>query len=55
VAIVGGVTSGTWSLRQHRIVIRWFGGGQPRQALDDEVARLAAILGRALEPSIETP
>ncbi len=55
VAIVGGVASGTWSLRQDRIVIRWFGGGQPRQALDDEVARLAAILGRALEPSIETP
>ena len=51
--VVGGVVSGTWSLRKDRVSIEWFGGRPPPGgALDDEARRLATILGQPLESSI---
>jgi hypothetical protein len=54
--VAGGVVSGTWSQSDHRLAVAWFAeaGSPPRDALAREVARLATILGRPLEPSIET-
>lgn len=51
VVIAAGVVSGTWSLREDRVHVEWFGeaAGQPRRALADEVARLGRIIGRDLE------
>jgi hypothetical protein len=55
VVITGGVVSGTWSLGEGRLAIEWFADGPPpTQALEEGVARLATILDRPLEPSIET-
>ncbi|MGZ8707852.1 MAG: DNA glycosylase AlkZ-like family protein [Gaiellaceae bacterium] len=53
--IVGGVVSGTWSLRDDQVVVAWFAeAGQPsQQALAEAVSRLAAILDRPLEARIE--
>jgi hypothetical protein len=53
--IAGGVVSGTWSLSDDRAVIAWFGeaGPPPRGGLAAEVARLATILGRPLEPTVQ--
>jgi hypothetical protein len=53
VIVVGGVVSGTWSIRNDRVSIDWFAGAPPSaKALGDEVARLASILGRRLESSV---
>ena len=54
--IAGGVVSGTWSRRDDMVSIQWFAGATsiPRRALDDEVARLAAILDRPLDWSAQT-
>jgi DNA glycosylase AlkZ-like len=56
IVIVGGVVSGTWSLTHDRLAVAWFGEGGPpaREALAEEVARLASMLDRPLQPSIET-
>ena len=56
VVIVGGVVSGTWSLTDDQVVAAWFAeaGPPPREALAEEVARLATILGRPLQPTIQT-
>ena len=53
VVLVGGVVSGTWSVARDRVAVDWF-AGRPRDAdaIADEVARLAAILGRPLEPAV---
>jgi hypothetical protein len=50
VVIVGGVVTGTWSLADDEVTIDWFpeSGRAPKDALDGEVDRLAAILGRSL-------
>ena len=50
----GGVIHGTWELDAERISIAWFreAGSPPRDALADEVARLASILDRSLEAEI---
>jgi len=54
VVIVGGVVSGTWSLAHDTVAIGWFADGQPpTKALAEEVARLATILDRPLDPSID--
>jgi hypothetical protein len=54
VVLAGGVVSGTWSLRNDRVSIDWFAGPPPpAKAIDDEVGRLATILGRPIESSIE--
>src|SRR5262245_29204120 len=56
IVIVGGVVSGTWSLSGNQVVVAWFAeAGPPSQAaLDEEVARLAAILDRPLQSTIQT-
>jgi hypothetical protein len=52
IAIVGGVVSGTWSLKD-RVTIDWFPEAtQPAEdAVADEIARLATILDRPLQPA----
>jgi hypothetical protein len=54
--VAGGVFSGTWSATGDELVVSWFAeaGPPPRDALADEVARLATILGRPHEPVIRT-
>lgn len=54
--IVGGVVSGTWSLSDDQAVVSWFpeAGPPPHEALAEEVARLAGILDRPLQPTVET-
>jgi hypothetical protein len=56
VVIVGGVVSGTWSLTDDQVVTAWFAeaGAPPREALAEEVARLAGILGRPLQATVQT-
>jgi hypothetical protein len=55
IVIVGGVVSGTWSLADDHVVAAWFAevGPPPRDALADEVARLATILDRPLQASVQ--
>lgn len=45
--IAGGVVSGTWSITADEVRVTWF-GEHGSQALEEEVSRLAAILGRPL-------
>jgi hypothetical protein len=54
VVLAGGVVCGTWELDGGRARIGWFAeaGRPPRSALEAEVARLAAILDRDVEPAI---
>ena len=54
--VAGGVVSGTWSLADDQLVTAWFAeaGPPPQDALADEVARLATILGRPLTPTVQT-
>ena len=53
--VAGGVVSGTWAAKGERLEVTWLTGGRvPRSALADETARLAAILGRPLEPRVVT-
>ena len=54
--VAGGVVSGTWSLADDRLATAWFAeaGPPPQDALADEVARLATILGRPLTPTVRT-
>lgn len=56
IVIDGGVVSGTWALTQDRVAVDWFaaGGPPPRNGLADEVERLAAILDRPLQLSVQT-
>jgi hypothetical protein len=53
--ILGGVVSGTWSLSEDHLAVAWFAesGKPPRQAIAEEVARLAGILDRRVQPSIQ--
>jgi hypothetical protein len=53
--VAGGVVSGTWSLRAGEVRVTWFGenGKPPREAIAEEVVRLAAILDRRLTSSVE--
>jgi len=54
--IAGGVVSGTWSVTGGQLVTVWFvdAGPPPEDALAAEVARLATILDRPLEPAVRT-
>ena len=56
VAVAGGIVSGTWYLDGDRAVVGWFreAGRAPRRELDEEVARLAGIVGRPLEAVVTT-
>jgi hypothetical protein len=53
--IAGGVVSGTWSLSGDQVTAAWFAeaGPPPREPLSEEVARLATILDRPLQPALE--
>jgi len=55
IVIVGGVVSGTWSLADDHVVVASFAERAPpaRDALVDEVARLATILDRPLQASVQ--
>jgi hypothetical protein len=48
--VAGGVVSGTWSATRHEVTVTWFAERTkpPREALDQEVAKLAAIVDRPL-------
>jgi hypothetical protein len=48
--VAGGVVSGTWSATRHEVTVTWFAERTkpPREALDQEVAKLATILDRPL-------
>jgi hypothetical protein len=52
--IVGGVVSATWSLTEDQVVVAWFAesGPPPREALAEEVARLASILDQPLKSTV---
>ena len=56
IVIVGGVVSGTWSLTDDQVVVAWFAEAVPpaREALAEEVARLATILDRPLRSTVQT-
>ena len=56
IVITGGVVSGTWTMTHDRVTVAWFaeGGPVPRDPLAAEVARLATIVGRAVELSVTT-
>jgi hypothetical protein len=52
--IVGGVVSAAWRLRANEVVVTWLDDGSvPRQALQDEVARLGTILGQSVGLRLE--
>jgi hypothetical protein len=55
IVIVGGVVSGTWSLTDDQVVAVWFAEAGPpaREALAEEVARLARILDRSLQSTVQ--
>ena len=50
VVVSGGVVCGTWRLEGNLVLVDWFreAGRAPGATLDEEVARLSAILGRPL-------
>jgi hypothetical protein len=54
IVLLGGVVSGTWTLSDDQVVVAWFAeaGAPAREALAQEVARLAIILERPLQSSI---
>ncbi|HEV8527673.1 MAG TPA: crosslink repair DNA glycosylase YcaQ family protein, partial [Actinomycetes bacterium] len=56
IVISGGVVSGTWSVTGDQVVAAWFAEAGPpaREALAEEVARLAAILDRPLHSTVQT-
>jgi hypothetical protein len=55
VVIAGGVLSGTWGVKAEQVRLTWFGehGKPPLEALEEQVARLAAILDRPLGLSVD--
>ena len=55
IVIAGGVVSGTWSLTDDQVITAWFAESGPpaREALADEVSRLAAIVDRPLQSTIQ--
>ncbi|MDQ3895424.1 MAG: winged helix DNA-binding domain-containing protein [Actinomycetota bacterium] len=54
VVVVAGVVSGTWTLEDDRVCVTWFreAGRPPQNALEAEIERLSAILGRDLASTI---
>jgi hypothetical protein len=55
IVIAGGVVSGTWSLTGDQVVTGWFAEAGPpaREELAEQVARLATILDRPLQSSVQ--
>jgi hypothetical protein len=56
IVIVGGIVTGTWSLAADQLVVDLFAEGKqpPAAALNQEVARLATILGRPLRLTMQS-
>jgi hypothetical protein len=56
IVIAGGVVAGTWSVTGDRVVVSWFAeaGPPPEKLVAAEVARLATILDRPLEPTVQS-
>jgi hypothetical protein len=54
IVVAGGVVRGTWLLDGEHVRVAWFkeSGKIPRNALEAEVARLSAIVGRDLDATI---
>lgn len=54
VVVVGGVVRGTWGLKDDRVAVAWFKEGDkpPKRAVDAEVTRLSATVGRKLAASV---
>jgi Winged helix DNA-binding domain len=54
VVVVGGVVCGTWAVNGDEARIAWFAeaGPHPRRALEAEVVRLSAIVGRDLQRAL---
>jgi hypothetical protein len=55
IVIVGGVVSGTWLLADDQVITAWFAevGPPTREALAEEVSRLATILDRPLQSAVQ--
>jgi hypothetical protein len=55
IVIIGGGVSGTWSLTGDQVVTTWFPDVRPpaREELAQEASRLAAILDRPIQPSVQ--
>jgi hypothetical protein len=55
IVIVGGVVSGSWSLAGDQVTVAWFAeaGQPPREALEEEIARLAGNLDRPLRSRVQ--
>ena len=55
VVIADGVVSGTWSLTDDEVVIAWFAeaGKPPRKALAEEASRLANVLDRRIQSTVQ--
>ena len=55
IVIMGGVVSGTWTVSDDEVVTSWFGeaGPPPSDPLAEEVTRLATILDRPLESTVQ--
>jgi hypothetical protein len=55
IVIVGGVVSGTWSLAGDQVTVAWFAEARsaPREALDEEIVRLAGNLDRPLRSRLQ--
>ncbi len=53
--VAGGVVSGTWVAAAGTVTVTWFAerGDPPREALAEQVAALAGILGRPLAAAVE--
>jgi hypothetical protein len=53
--VSGGVVTGTWSAAGDEVTVTWFeeNGKPPRNALDEQVDRLSALLDRPLRPTVE--
>lgn len=50
---VGGVVRGTWSVRGDRLTVAWSDGTPPTPGLEEEAARLGALLGTDLHLAVE--
>lgn len=52
--VAGGVVSGTWAVTEDQVKVGWFAeaGPMPLQAIEEEVARLAAMLDRRLDLTV---
>ncbi len=55
--VAGGIVSGTWLIRGAEIKVTWFPENRApsREALDDQVKRIATMTGRPLSTNLHNP